>query len=326
MGSNREIIQHESLGTDDMNDPTSDGHPQISIVIPTRNSARTLARCLSSIKAQTLPCEVVVVDNDSMDETIEIARNFGYRVVRGGPERSAQRNIGLSLCNGTVVGFIDSDMILDPEVAEEVNRLIDDSCVAVVVPEYTSGSGYWTSVRAFERSMYLENQNVEAARFFRKSVVDQIHGFNEQLTGGEDWDLEIRVRDHGTIRRTDAQIEHDEGRLQYIEACKKKGYYAKGYAKFAQEHGVRKLISITFDRPYIKSPKVLISTKGIGLIALKLGELVAILSVVMRQLVLDNTTSRFLHNAALAEVSSSRARGFIAHVRMNVCVQDREDT
>ncbi len=309
-----------------MNNQTSDDASLISIVIPTRNSARTLARCLKSIKAQTFPCEVVVVDNDSTDGTIDIASNFGYRVVKGGPERSAQRNIGLSICHGLIVGFIDSDMILDPEVTEQVYRLIDDSCVAVVVPEYTSGSGYWTAVRAFERSMYLENQNVEAARFFRKSIVDEIHGFNEQLTGGEDWDLEIRVRDYGSIRRIDARIEHDEGRLQYIEACKKKGYYAKGYAKFAQEHGFRKLIAITFDRPYIRSPKVLLSAKGVGLVALKFGELVAILLVVIRQLVLDNIRTRFLNNATLAEASSSKVRDVMTRVRMNVCIQDREET
>jgi cellulose synthase/poly-beta-1,6-N-acetylglucosamine synthase-like glycosyltransferase len=51
--------------------------PLVSIIIPTRNSARTLEKCLESIKHQTYSnIEVIVVDNFSDDETIEIAKKY----------------------------------------------------------------------------------------------------------------------------------------------------------------------------------------------------------------------------------------------------------
>ncbi len=300
--------------------------PLVSIVVPTRNSARTLNRCLESIHNQTLSCEVIVVDNGSTDDTIQIAAQFGFRVLRGGPERSAQRNIGLAACESDIVGFVDSDMILEPQVAAQAYDLITNDYVAAVVPEYTSGTGYWTAVRAYERSMYLENPNVEAARFFQKSLVLQLHGFNEELTGGEDWDLEIRVRQHGRIGRISARIEHDEGKLRYLEACRKKGYYARGYAKFAKEHGIRKLIAISLDRPYIKSPKILLSARGIGLIALKLGELTAILLVVLRQLIIDVLPHHPVGRGYPGGFISFKKNELVFRIKANVCTQNREET
>ncbi len=305
---------------------TPGGDPSVSIIVPTRNSGRTLKECLESIAKQSIRCEIIVVDNGSQDDTIQIAQTYCDKLIQGGPERSAQRNMGFSLCSGESIGYIDSDMILESKVAEQAHALLAKGNVAVVVPEYTSGVGYWTSVRAYERSMYLENKSVvEAARFFKKSVVEQLGGFNEQLTGGEDWDLEIRARQIGSVARTEAKIEHDEGRVKFLEACRKKGYYAKGYTRFAREHGIKTLISITINRPYIKSPRALISKKGIGLVALKLGEVAAMLTSMSRQLVaeiLSEQADRWARNSSV----HTAWNGALARISESVCNQDREDT
>mgnify|MGYP000150019797 CR=1 FL=1 len=54
--------------------------PQVSIVIPTFNRSGMLRRCIDSALAQTFPCEVVVCDHGSSDDTPTVARSYGDRI------------------------------------------------------------------------------------------------------------------------------------------------------------------------------------------------------------------------------------------------------
>jgi len=95
---------------------------EVTVVVPTRNAARTLAACLESLRAQTTPCRTVVVDNGSTDGTTAIAEEWADVVLHAGPERSAQRNYGARAYPAPVVGFIDADMVLAPTVVERGGR------------------------------------------------------------------------------------------------------------------------------------------------------------------------------------------------------------
>lgn len=250
---------------------------RVGVVVPTRNNARTIEACLRSIREQTHPCTTVVVDNASTDATVELSKAQADIVISGGPERSAQRNIGArSLPDVPIVGFIDSDMVLAPEVVAQAVAAIDAGAVAVTVAERTVGDGYWVAVRSFERSFYERQEHVEAARFFRHDVFDLVGGFDEALTGPEDWDLTIRARAHGRIDRVTALIEHDEGHLSYLTACRKKAYYAEGLRRFIKKHGIA-AAGRAIDRPYFRQPWQLFCRYGIGLIALKSGEALSVL-------------------------------------------------
>ena len=81
----------------------------VSVVVPTRNNERTIESCLASVREQTHPAiELIVVDNGSDDATWAIAERFAHRVVAGGPERSAQRNLGIALATGPWLLWLDS--------------------------------------------------------------------------------------------------------------------------------------------------------------------------------------------------------------------------
>ena len=82
--------------------------PLVTVVVPTRNSERTLANCLESIRRQAYPrIELVVVDNSSTDDTLAIARRYADQALTIGPERSAQRNHGWRAGHGELVVFVD---------------------------------------------------------------------------------------------------------------------------------------------------------------------------------------------------------------------------
>lgn len=249
--------------------------PTVTVVVPTKNAARTLGRCLDSLRQQTYPCTTVVVDNNSSDDTIHIAHLGADILLFAGPERSAQRNVGARACPADVVGFIDSDMIVEPSVVAEAVAAITQGAASVVVPERTIGSGFWVTVRAFERSFYEGSEMIEAARFFSWQVFTQVGGFDESLTGPEDWDLAAASRLLGPSARTLAAIEHDEGTLSYLHACRKKGYYGPGLASYVSKHGPSALHQIV-SRPWMTQPLKLLSARGLGMIALKLGEATAV--------------------------------------------------
>jgi glycosyltransferase involved in cell wall biosynthesis len=102
----------------------------VSVIVPTKNSASTLAECLRSVRAQSYKSnEVIVVDNFSTDGTLAIAQELADHVVVIGPERSAQTNVGARIATGEFVYRVDSDFVLSPGLigeavaASRVNQL-----------------------------------------------------------------------------------------------------------------------------------------------------------------------------------------------------------
>src|SRR6266571_8664497 len=92
-------------------------HPLVSVIIPTKNSERTIRRCLESVRAQTYRnFEIVVVDNFSSDSTVRIAKEYADIVLLAGPERTSQVKLGAANSKGDFVYKIDSDFVLEPSV------------------------------------------------------------------------------------------------------------------------------------------------------------------------------------------------------------------
>lgn len=209
--------------------------PLVSIIVPTYNSSPTLEACLQSIARQSYKrIELVVIDNNSKDNTKEIARNYTEHVINKGPERSAQRNYGVSIAQGEYVVIIDSDMELDPDVIQ--------ACVAkvtakpeiggLVIPEESFGQGFWAQCKRLERSFYVGVSWMEAARFYRKDLYQRLGGYNEELVSGEDWDLSQRMGAVAPLDRVDQFIMHNEGHLRLAKTLKKKYYYAQKFAEY----------------------------------------------------------------------------------------------
>jgi GT2 family glycosyltransferase len=246
----------------------------VAVVVPTRNSGATLRACLESIRWQTHPSEIIVVDNNSSDSTLAIGRELADQVMTVGPERSAQRNAGAACTTASIVGFIDSDMILSPSVVAEVVKAVELGAASVVIPEKTVGRGYWAAVSAYERSFYVGDDRVEAPRFFPSHVFSSVGGFDEAMTGAEDWDLGLRTAVLGPRVRIDAEILHDEGQVRYFNICLKKAYYAPGVALFIRKHGISTLRDMS-RRTWIRKPRVLLNPLGMGLVLLKAGQAAA---------------------------------------------------
>ena len=207
--------------------------PLVSVIVPTKNSRNTLNACLESIKNQSYQnLEMIVVDNDSIDGTKEIALTFTKKVFDHGPERSAQRNFGARYAEGDYILAIDSDMELSHDVIEAcvLKATNENGVLAIVIPEESFGLGFWARCKALERSFYIGVDWMEAARFFDRKIFDEMGGYDEGLTGTEDYDLPQRIEGKhgkGCINRVGELIYHNEQEINLFDHCRKKFYYAQ---------------------------------------------------------------------------------------------------
>jgi len=206
--------------------------PLVSVIITTKNEESVLERLLISIKNQTYKnTEIIIVDNSSNDATKHIAQKYTKKVFNKGPERSAQRNFGAKKARGSYCLFLDADMKLSKNVISECVSLAesDKDIGAIVIPEESITSNYWERVKAFERSFYTSegDVSVEAARFFIKTAFFKVGGYDEAITGPEDWDLPESIKKKGfKQKRIKAIISHFERIPNPFYIAEKKYYYA----------------------------------------------------------------------------------------------------
>lgn len=115
----------------------------LSVVIITRNEERNLTRCLESVKFAD---EVVVVDSNSEDRTVEIATQFGARVQQVawkgyGPAKRA----AVEMAHGKWILSVDADEEVSPELATEIKGIISsaDPAEGYYLPRRTNFLGRW---------------------------------------------------------------------------------------------------------------------------------------------------------------------------------------
>ena len=99
----------------------------ISVIIPNRNSAFSIEKCLHSVFASKHKAfEVIVVDDCSEDDSVERISRFPCRLIRlpGHMGAAAARNVGARYSKGTVLFFIDADCILQEGTLGQVEKAL----------------------------------------------------------------------------------------------------------------------------------------------------------------------------------------------------------
>ena len=179
---------------------------------------------------------MIVIDRFSVDGTAEWAEDFGAEVIRARVGRSDARNIGLKHSQSNGVLFVDSDMILPPNLVEQCQVGLGEHD-ALLIPELSTGLGFWAECKAAERRCYVGDMMMEAARCFRRDCLVRLGGYDSRLEAGEDWDLQNRVLKHRfRVGRVNSTIIHDEGRLSLSSIARKKYLYGKSFAKYMRRN------------------------------------------------------------------------------------------
>ncbi len=255
----------------------------VTVVIPTKNEEEHIEACIQSCLEQDYkPVEIIVVDNNSSDNTQEIAESMGVQVYEQGPERSTQKNFGAKKANGDYVLFLDADARLTKSVVSDcVQCSEDNSWQMVIIPERHLGEGFWSEVKALERSFYLGDDTVEAPWFFDKTAFFAVGGYDEEMYAGEDWDLFDRMREAGySYGRCESFINHQIGKIGLIDTARKKMYYGRNIDKFLSKGAGKKARRNPIIRPALLNNVNYLSKsplKYLGIYVLKIAESVGII-------------------------------------------------
>lgn len=173
-------------------------NPTVSVIIPTFNRAGLVLQAINSVLDQTVtPCEIIVVDDGSTDETRETISALGERIQylyrpNGGP--AAARNAGIRASTGELIAFLDDDDLWAPEALEwRIAKFLEPHAPP---PDIVLG--------LMQRVDLANSQAVYgpwAAQAFstalvRRTTFDRVGLLDETLAYAEDMDWFLRVREH----------------------------------------------------------------------------------------------------------------------------------
>jgi GT2 family glycosyltransferase len=184
--------------------------PPISLIIPNRNGAATLARCLQAALASRYPrFEVIVVDDASADDSVDVIRRYPCRLVQldrhGGASRA--RNAGAADARGQILFFTDADCLLEEDaLAHAADTLARAGPGAVVGGTYTRAPADRRFFSRFQSVFIHYNETRDTNPDYLATHALAIRAADFRARGGfredflpilEDVEFSHRLRRHG---------------------------------------------------------------------------------------------------------------------------------
>lgn len=190
--------------------PTSSSK-KVSVVIPCYNYAKYLEECVESVKNQTYPVEIIVVNDGSPDNTSEVAKKLGVILVEkenGG--LSSARNAGIKVSTGEYIMCLDADDKILPGSTEEHLRLMEDDMTIAQCALMEFGERHVVMTpNQTNLQRILQGNTIYCNAMFSRRVWEAVGGYDESETmklGWEDYEFWIRCLAYGCHVNTSDMI------------------------------------------------------------------------------------------------------------------------
>lgn len=220
-------------------------HSTLSLLIPAYNAASFLPRLLSSARAQSEPFdEIWVYDDNSKDNTVEVAEQYGAKLLKGDVNRgcSAGKNALARRIQTEWIHFHDADDELLPNFVTLAKKWIADSRFDVILFNYEwreDGSGELISTRQFDpedvardaRSFAIREQINPFCGLYRREAMLLVGGYDEDpaVLYNEDVAFHIRLAFGGLSFAAESEI-------SIVNYRRPNSMSSANHAKCAQAH------------------------------------------------------------------------------------------
>jgi rSAM/selenodomain-associated transferase 2 len=179
----------------------------ISVIVPTLNEERNIARLLDSLCRVEAP-EVIVVDGGSGDRTVELAKGYPVQLVACGKNRALQMNRGAEVSRGDTLLFLHADCTLEEGSLGAIERAVREGYAGGCLTQRISSDR--TIYRSIERSGNLRAKwskvfYGDQAIFVRSTVFSKLGGFDE-IDLFEDVEFSKKLRSAGKVVVLDKKV------------------------------------------------------------------------------------------------------------------------
>ncbi len=173
----------------------SKNNPAISVIIPVYNGEKTIAECISAVFNSTFnDFEIIVVNDGSTDNTLDILRRFPIRIYSQDNQGPASaRNLGADKAKSDILFFLDADVILEPSSLLIAIEAFKDPQVNIVNGIYhktPANPSFITEYKAlFEYYCFTVEEKSDEYKVFlgrcagiRKSAFEKVNGYDTKYT------------------------------------------------------------------------------------------------------------------------------------------------
>lgn len=183
--------------------------PNISVVVPTHNSEKTIKTTIESVLNQNFhDFEIIIINDGSDDSTLDIISKIHDSRIKiltySKAGANVSRNRGLSHAVGKFVSFLDADDIWTSDKLQSQIKALLDNPEAAVSYSWTdyidendkfvvTGTHMTVNGNVYEELLltnFLENGSNP---LIRKEALVELGGFDESLNAGQDWDMWLRL-------------------------------------------------------------------------------------------------------------------------------------
>jgi glycosyltransferase involved in cell wall biosynthesis len=224
----------------------SDGSSRalISVVVTVRNEERAIGQLFDSLLVQEGPFEVVLVDSESRDGTLEIAREYArrrpdlVRIFSQPGSRGIGRNRGVREARGEFVAFTDGDCFADSRWLHGLREGLASTPVAAgrTVTVGKPAYGHLERVELFLSGYDVTYPSCNLA--YRRTLFERLGGFDPRFITAEDIDLNLRaVRAGAAIRYLPDAVVYHHMRATFIRFLYQAFWNGYGRKQLTEKQG-----------------------------------------------------------------------------------------